>query len=418
MDNRLQELYSKIADYKNIFLEKEKISEYTIDGKTPVAVIEPEDEKQVSHWLQTAGEQKAYVNLWGAGTHQQIGGLISGHDITLSSKRMDRVVEYEPENLTITVESGMTLETLNHIVSQQNQVLLFDFPGAQKSSIGGLVNTNLNGPFACKMGTIRDHVLGIKAVLPNGKIVHFGGKTVKNVAGYDVSKLFIGSMGTLGMVTEVTFRLDPKPEKLGRVSLKIENMEKLESVFQSVNSLHNSISVFSVSPDDAMELDVFSSDPAGITDLQNNNVNVSNSGSLSVNDYFTRGDTGFKPFVENNKMMVKWIVPLDQVVPLAEYLCNEKKSVSGFTAMQVWFTSGIVWCAVDHTEDDLSFLKKWRDKSRHINGRVLFMNASGSLKQSADVWDGVDSLKEYHNKVKSVFDPNSTLAGGRFLYGI
>jgi glycolate oxidase FAD binding subunit len=123
-----------------------------------------------------------------------------------------RLLELTPEDMTVTVESGITLAALQSELSAHGQWLPIDPPGAQRISIRELLANDLSGPRRFGCGTIREHLIGIKVVLPDGRLIHSGGKVVKNVAGYDLAKLFIGARDTLGTILEATFKLRPVPE--------------------------------------------------------------------------------------------------------------------------------------------------------------------------------------------------------------
>lgn len=161
---------------------------------------------------------------------------------------LNRVIEHTPEDMTVTVEGGATLASLQADVRKRGQWLPLDPPDSN-ITIQQLLATNVSGPRRFGYGTVRDYVIGMSVVLADGRLIHSGGKVVKNVAGYDLMKLFIGDNGTLGIVVEVTFKLRPIPEA-ERVFKKncatVSDAEKLiDSVLNSpitpvVLDLHNS----------------------------------------------------------------------------------------------------------------------------------------------------------------------------------
>ena len=127
----------------------------------------------------------------------------------MSTKRLNKVIEYEPADLTVTVESGIRLSDLQKELAVHRQYLPLNPPYADNCTIGGIVATNSSGPLRLRHGTARNLVLGLHVMLANGTVVKSGGKVVKNVAGYDLNKLYIGSYGTLGIITEVSLKLMP-----------------------------------------------------------------------------------------------------------------------------------------------------------------------------------------------------------------
>jgi FAD/FMN-containing dehydrogenase len=136
-----------------------------------------------------------------------------------------RVLEHHPEDMTVTVETGLTLSELQESLARHRQWLPLDPPGADCLTIADVILCNASGPRRCGYGPIRDYVLGLRAVLADGRLVYSGGKVVKNVAGYDLAKLFIGSRGTLGPVVEVTLKLRPLPEMEEFLSTRFANLD-------------------------------------------------------------------------------------------------------------------------------------------------------------------------------------------------
>jgi len=153
----------------------------------------------------------------------------------LDLRAMREVLEYTPEDMTVSVEAGVTLTQLQARLAEHNQWLPIDPPGANTLTIGALVAANKSGPRRFGFGTIREHLLGIKVVLADGRVIKAGGKVVKNVAGYDLCKLFVGSHGTLGVIVEATFKVLPRPESelfLKRASAQLDEFAPL---LQQVN---------------------------------------------------------------------------------------------------------------------------------------------------------------------------------------
>jgi FAD/FMN-containing dehydrogenase len=149
-------------------------------------------------------------------------------------RALSRVVEHTPEDLTVTVESGITLAALQSDLAKQGQWLPVDPPNADALTVEGLLATNASGPRRYGYGTIRDYVIGIKVALADGRVIKSGGKVVKNVAGYDLVKLFIGSQRSLGVIAEATFKLRPLPETERIACARCESLEKAGALIESV----------------------------------------------------------------------------------------------------------------------------------------------------------------------------------------
>lgn len=190
----------------------EKNKEFAVDGQAPSLVVFPEDINQVQAILSLAAEKKATLLPRGGGTKIGLGQLPQPFPAVLNLSRLDQIIDLDLENLTITVAAGAKLAHIQESLAQQGYFIPLDPPFPQ-ATIGGILATNDSGPKRLLYGSARDITLGMKVVLPGGKIIKAGGKTVKNVSGYDLTKLFIGSLGTLGVIGEATMRLFPLPEK-------------------------------------------------------------------------------------------------------------------------------------------------------------------------------------------------------------
>lgn len=130
----------------------------------------------------------------------------------LVTTRLNRVVDYPARDMTITIEAGLRAAELQTILAGEGQRLAVDIPQADRAAIGGAIAENVSGPLRFAHGTLRDYVIGIRGVDGRGRTFAAGGRVVKNVAGYDLCKLLVGSRGTLALITEVTFKLRPQPE--------------------------------------------------------------------------------------------------------------------------------------------------------------------------------------------------------------
>ena len=148
----------------------------------------------------------------GAGLHLQIGNPAKPNATTIDCTHLNHVHDYIASDLTITVGAGISLGALQDLLRDHNQWLPWDAPQAQQASVAGLLATGLSGPLRHGYGSPRDWLLGMRFVTGDGRIIKSGGKVVKNVAGYDLHKLHIGALGTLGLIAEVSFKVAPIPQ--------------------------------------------------------------------------------------------------------------------------------------------------------------------------------------------------------------
>ncbi|MBW3536020.1 MAG: FAD-binding oxidoreductase, partial [Gemmatimonadetes bacterium] len=184
--------------------------EWAVVGRAPRMVAFPDSPDEVASILALAREERWAVEPAGAGTWLDAGNPGRPVDLVVSTARMDRVVEHEPGDLTLTAAAGLTLPDLAHRVRSARQWLAADPPG-RGGTLGALVSTGSAGPLQTGYGGPRDLVLGVEMVSGDGRVLRLGGRVVKNVAGFDLVRLVVGSRGTLGVVTGVTVRLHPLP---------------------------------------------------------------------------------------------------------------------------------------------------------------------------------------------------------------
>lgn len=185
---------------------------WAVCDRVPHAVIFPEGEEEVAVVLSMASEEGWRCVPVGKGTWLRAGQPPDGVDVVISTTRMDRVEAYEPDDLFVKAEAGIGLDLLARRSSERRQWLPLDPPGASRGTLGATVATASAGPLQAGFGTPRDHVLGATLVTGDGRLLRLGGQVVKNVAGFDLLKLVVGSWGTLGVLTSVTVRLHPLPE--------------------------------------------------------------------------------------------------------------------------------------------------------------------------------------------------------------
>src|SRR5437870_6373163 len=184
---------------------------FAIDGLEPSAICWPASYPEAAQALAVADRLGLKVAPRGAGTTVGLGNPPRAVDLIVSTERLNRIVEYAPANLTVTVEAGVGLATLQSKLAESGQVLPLDPAGANRRTVGGIVATNAGGPRRLGFGSARDLVIGTRAATTSGTVVRAGGRVVKNVAGYDLNKLYVGSLGTLALVVEIGLKVAPLP---------------------------------------------------------------------------------------------------------------------------------------------------------------------------------------------------------------
>lgn len=204
--------------------------------KFPEVLVEAENTLEVSSIMRYAYEKNICVTPRGQGTGL-VGASVAIHGgIMLNMSKMNKILELDEENLTLTVEPGVLLMEISKYVEEHDLFYPPD-PGEKSATIGGNINTNAGGMRAVKYGVTRDYIRGLEVVLPTGEIIEVGGKVVKNSSGYSLKDLIVGSEGTLGIVTKAVLKLLPLPKKAISLLIPFPNLEMaIETVPKIIKS--------------------------------------------------------------------------------------------------------------------------------------------------------------------------------------
>ena len=230
------------------------LERYSIDGISPNLLLKPESAEQIGAILQVAHEENKSVVPFGGGTRQHIGRSPEGIDLVLSTERLSNVETYDPGDLTISVQAGANVAQLRKVCSDQGQLLPIEAGSA--STIGGSLAVGASGPLRAGTGALRDFCIGISFVSGDGVSGRGGGRVVKNVAGYDLMKLLIGSFGSLGVITAANFKLFPLPQQVLTCLCQFESLtEAFEFRDWLLKSPLSPISAEIVSPEAAEYLE-------------------------------------------------------------------------------------------------------------------------------------------------------------------
>jgi glycolate oxidase FAD binding subunit len=195
----------------HVVSESPELSAYAIGAKQPTAVVRPGSAEEVAEIVKFAYAEKLALVPCGARTKLSMGMTPRQYDLALDLTRLDRVTAYDPGDLTLAVEPGMRLSKLSSVLSEHKQWLPLAVPFFERSTAGGAVASGVDTPLRQMYGTARDYVLGLEFVTGEGVPAKSGGRVVKNVTGYDMHKLMIGAMGTLGVITKINLRTFPVP---------------------------------------------------------------------------------------------------------------------------------------------------------------------------------------------------------------
>ena len=206
------------------------VDAYAIDGALPATAVRPRSREEVATLLAAASRAGLVVVPQGSRTALRLGRPLTRYDIALDLGALDRVVAYEPDDLTVTVEAGLTLERLQALLGEHGQYLPVDAIPDGRVTIGGLLATARPGAWRGHLPGARDLVLGITVALPDGSLAKSGGRVVKNVSGYDLHRLHTGALGAYGAIVEASFKITPLPAATRSVAVRCAHLPQAEVV--------------------------------------------------------------------------------------------------------------------------------------------------------------------------------------------
>lgn len=201
---------------------------YDLFGHSPASILTPETAEEARESVrQCAGRA---IIPWGGGTRRHLGHPPARYDLAFSTKKLDRITEYAPADLTVTAQAGVTVARLQETLAEQGQFLPLDIALPDRQTVGGVIAARADSLRRLANGSVRDSLLGVTVINGRGEWVKGGGKVVKNVAGYDLPKLYCGSFGTLGLITEATFKVAPLSPAAATVALPLDPNHNSEDV--------------------------------------------------------------------------------------------------------------------------------------------------------------------------------------------
>ena len=414
---------------------------YVLDGRAPEVVVLPGTKEEVAAVLLAAGEVDLPVTPWGGGTKMGIGAPPQRLGLVVGLKRLNRLLEHEPGDLTATVQAGMTLGALQRELGARGQWLSLDPPHADEATLGGILSSNAAGPRRHLYGACRDLLIGLTVVTAAGTLVTGGGKVVKNVAGYDLPKLFVGAFGTLGVVVEATVKLRPRPDTDRMVVARFASLKEAGAAARAVMSsdlLPSALDLVDGETLRALEL----GGPEGAALLigvdgiaeqvhwqcaeVERMLRLQGLVDALVLDadardaaWRARGALGRGAFPETAAVM-KWVVLPAQVADVMEQGMGVAQRAGLAVALAAHAGVGVIEAVLAGGEGVdatvvASVLTEWRVLVRAVGGQALVESAPLAIKERVPVWDDPGPALRIMQRIKSQLDPHGLLNPGRFV---
>jgi glycolate oxidase FAD binding subunit len=406
---------------------QDNVSEATeqdaVDGVEPDLVVEPGSVEEISSVMKLAAGQGLAVSPRGGGTKMDIGDPPRRLDLIVSTARMNGVLEHTPGDQIVRVEAGIKLEDLQAHVSGSDQMLAID-PSERGATIGGIIAANSSGPRRYRYGTIRDLIIGVTVVLHDGTVAKAGGKVVKNVAGYDLSKLFTGSLGTLGIIATANFRLHPRPEAARTVAVELEGPQQAQAAAQAI--VHSQVEATALElhyGGDEKRLTVLLESISGGIDAKTETASflLKEFGEVrTLSDEASDHLGPLTPPEVADEVVLKIGAPpadlaavLESVLGAAERKGLADPRITGHAGTGVTF----VGFSGENEDGAAGFVEEMREIWVRRGGSVTLQHAPLTLKQRVSAWDNGGDYLGLVRRVKEKFDPRGGMNPGRFLGG-
>ena len=429
----------------NALIPQHRLSDYSVDGHVPSVAVLPSSTEAVSQILSAAGRQGQKVTPWGGGTQIGLGNAPHRLDIVLSIESLDQVLAHEPADLTVTVQAGVRLAHLQQQLGLQGQFLPIQAPLPSRATIGGILATNASGPVRLAYGTARDWLIGLSVARSDGTLTKSGGRVVKNVTGYDLNKLYTGSLGTLGVNVEATFKLSPLPVQRATLFAGFAALEPalaasgvlLDQPF-SPSALHvlsgdiiNQITPGSLTSHTIVLLVMYSGRAHSVKKCVGSaDAVLRSSGATATAELDVASDEavwqaivdlGWSPD-QHPQLGLKVMLPPSAVSSfLREALAPSQPWPIPAAAIDPGYGMvRLIWPQVDGEDsssglDIQSIVRRLRDQAQQLQGHVVVERCPPAAKNQIDVWDEqVDGLAVMR-RVKEQLDPDGILNPGRFI---
>lgn len=386
-------------------------------------VFEPADAQELANGLRNANRDGLAVIPRGGGTKLGWGNPPRRANLQLGTGRMDRITEHTWADLTVTVDAGCRISVLQEALRVHGQRVAIDPLWPERATVGGVLSANDTGALRLRFGGLRDLIIGATIALPDGTLARSGGKVVKNVAGYDLSKLVTGAFGTLGVIASATFRLHPLPQLARTLSARLSDAgaaQRLVLALQDSRLAHTALQLRLVDDGVGIEMDVlFEGTQAGV-DAQTKEA--------------ARIAAGQAAFAESPASVWQarqqlWagepaaVVKLNTVVSEAGAMVTRVRHLAhsgGCRWRGVIQATGTGWLALTGPAAGwTAIVRELRRATAAHGGSVVVLDVPPALADpNLDAWGDAGDALPLMVAVKQEFDPKGTLNPGRFVGGI
>ena len=414
-----------------------------VDGLTAQSVVRPADRQQLSEVIRWAAADGVKLSPRGGGVFSSLGNLPSQVDVILDLSRLDRIMDYQPADLTVTTEAGITLAALRQELAHGDKYVPLEGPLPHRATVGGILATGFSGPLRYSYGLPRDWLIGISVAGSDGNETRAGGRVVKNVTGYDLNKLYAGSLGTLGIIVEASFKLAPLqgtwaglaapfPSVNGAVKASRDLVSRVYATqgLQVINiDVAERLGLDYPNDSGALALAFVSGRPRAVARrVEESTLQLNAGGSPGAATLDESGATDLLvrltdlPWLEEDLpfLSLKITLPPNNVGSFIDAMDLQPGTGiiadPGFGAVQL-----MQWATSESGELDsdaaLALIDSARQNARNFNGTAVVEICPPRIKAGIDVWEGCvgDAEMAIMRRIKQNFDPEGIFNPGRFV---
>ncbi|MGH7310348.1 MAG: FAD-binding oxidoreductase [Candidatus Rokuibacteriota bacterium] len=415
------------------------LAPYVVEGRTPEAAVFPGSTDEVRMVVELAAAAGVPVVTWGGGTWASAGTPASRAGLVLGLTRMARLLEHEPGDLTVTVEAGMTVAALQTALRARGQWLSLDPPDAERATIGGVIAAAASGPRRHLYGTPRDLLIGVTVVTGTGAVVRGGGKVVKNVAGYDLPKLFVGSFGTLGIIVQATLKLRPLPDTERLVAVRFDRPKDTGAAARAVTTsdlIPSALELLDAEASRGLGLAPAPTLVVGFDglaeqvtwqceELQRLTAPLGGHGIIALPDgAWPQLLTAARAAFAVPAGVMKLVVLPATVADVIEQGANAARPRGLLSAWSAHAGVGVLTGALFSPREEAdpgaiaAVLQDWRGMAEAGGGYAVLEWAPLTVKALVPVWDVPGAVGRIMQRIKAELDPLHILNPGRFVAGI
>lgn len=424
---------SRVVPWDDIeALHRTRIGQAVTSRTTPKCIVYPKTQEELASITACIQANKWRILPCGSGTKISWGQQVKDIDIAIGTKHLNRVIEHAVGDLTVTVEAGTKFSDIQALLAPFGQFLALDPAYPQEATIGGIVATADSGSLRQRYGGVRDMLLGITFVRADGQIAKAGGRVVKNVAGYDLMKLFASSYGTLGIICQVTFRVYPIPPSSGTLVLTGEAVKLAQLAKTLFASALTPTAVDLISTQLVKQAGLgegmgaiarFQSVEESVKEQSTRLLQVGQQLGLQGSIYSGADEAElwqkleeqmWEFHTETNLTCKIGVLPTAAATTITqmEALAGDKVKV------KIHAGSGLGILRLDEEVATAEIILKMRSLCQSQSGYLTILEAPAALKQQIDVWGYTGNALDLMRKIKNQFDPGNILSPNRFVGGI